>query len=141
MGETIAVKEAWVESGLYGLRSAVKNFGIERFKNNCVKATEGFNYVLLRFHEKQQYLTELKKRQSLEIKTKSENAIRQAGTIATAQIARAGDMVHNTKTKAAATTARMVSSTKGRYGQHASKMNLKAEECGSTFNATSCMEK
>lgn len=28
--ETLAIKEAWVESGLYGIRSAVKNFGIER---------------------------------------------------------------------------------------------------------------
>ncbi len=31
-GETLAVKEAWIESGLYGLRSAVKSFGIERFR-------------------------------------------------------------------------------------------------------------
>lgn len=45
--ETIAIKEAWIESGLYGLRSAVKTFGIERFKDNCRKATEGFNHVLL----------------------------------------------------------------------------------------------
>ena len=37
---TIAVKEAWVESGLYGIRSAVKNFGIERFKKNCDKASQ-----------------------------------------------------------------------------------------------------
>lgn len=27
-------------------RSAVKNFGIERFKSNCLRATEGFNFVL-----------------------------------------------------------------------------------------------
>lgn len=44
--ETIAIKECWVESRLYGLRSAVKNFGIERFKSNCLRATEGFNFVL-----------------------------------------------------------------------------------------------
>ncbi len=44
--ETVAIKEAWVESGLYGLRSAVKNFGIERFKDNCRKATDGFDHVL-----------------------------------------------------------------------------------------------
>lgn len=43
---TIAVKEAWVESGLYGIRSAVKNFGIERFKKNCDKASQGLNHVL-----------------------------------------------------------------------------------------------
>jgi hypothetical protein len=35
--QTVAVKEAWVESRFYGLRSAIKNFGIERFKNNAVK--------------------------------------------------------------------------------------------------------
>ncbi len=45
-GETLAVKEAWIESGLYGLRSAVKSFGIERFKQNCQRATDGFNVVL-----------------------------------------------------------------------------------------------
>ena len=44
--KTIAEKEAWIESGLVGIRSAVKNFGIERFKSNCQKATEGFNFIL-----------------------------------------------------------------------------------------------
>merc|ERR1711936_865387 len=57
--ETIAVKEAWVESKLYGIRSAIKNFGIERFKNNCVKATEGFNYVLERIQTQQNSLREM----------------------------------------------------------------------------------
>lgn len=139
--ETIAVKEAWIESGLYGLRSAVKSLGIERFKNNCVKATEGFNHVLIRFHEKQQYLTELKQKTSLEIKTRSENAIKQAGIRATTQIARAADMVHNTKNKAADRTAAMLCITAGRYRSHASKMKLRAEECRSAYNASSTIEK
>jgi len=56
---TVAVKSAWVESSFYGLRSAIKNFGIERFKKNCVKATEGFNHVLERFHRQQTSLREL----------------------------------------------------------------------------------
>ena len=119
----------------------MKNFGIERFKNNCVKATEGFNHVLIRFHEKQLYLTELKQRKSLEIKTRSENAIKQAGIRATTQIARAADMVHKTKNKAADKTAAMMGITAGRYRSHAYKMNLRAEECRSTYNATSIMEK
>ena len=37
---TIAVKEAWVESSFYGLRSAIKNFGVERFKKNCIKVRQ-----------------------------------------------------------------------------------------------------
>ena len=56
---TVAVKQAWVESNFYGLRSAIKNFGIERFKVNCVKATEGFNHVLERFHRQQHSFREL----------------------------------------------------------------------------------
>lgn len=56
---TVAVKQAWVESNFYGLRSAIKKFGIERFKKNCVKATEGFNYVLDKFHSRQNNLREL----------------------------------------------------------------------------------
>jgi len=54
--QTIAVKEAWVESRFYGLRTAIKNFGIERFKMNCVKATAGFNHVLESFQQRQQEL-------------------------------------------------------------------------------------
>ena len=56
---TVAVKQAWVESNFYGLRSAIKSFGIERFKVNCVKATEGFNHVLERFQQQQTNLREM----------------------------------------------------------------------------------
>lgn len=111
--ETIAVKEAWVESRLYGLRSAVKNFGIERFKNNCMKATQGFNHVLKHLHEQQQYLAELRQRKSQEMKARGENAIKQAGLKATAQITKAADVVNITR---------------GRYKLHAAKVNLTAEE-------------
>ncbi len=37
--QTLAVKEAWVESKFYGLRTAIKNFGIERFKSNTVRVS------------------------------------------------------------------------------------------------------
>ena len=45
---TKAIKEAWIESEIYGLRSAIKSFGIDRFKKNCEKATNGFEWVLKR---------------------------------------------------------------------------------------------
>jgi len=45
---TKAIKEAWIESEIYGLRSAIKTFGIDRFKKNCEKATNGFEWVLKR---------------------------------------------------------------------------------------------
>merc|ERR1712154_489614 len=48
-----------VESNFYGLRSAIKSFGIERFKVNCVKATDGFNHVLERFQQQQNNLREM----------------------------------------------------------------------------------
>lgn len=45
---TKSIKEAWIESDIYGLRSAIKSFGIDRFKKNCDKATKGFEWVLNR---------------------------------------------------------------------------------------------
>lgn len=75
--ETIAIKEAWVESGIYGLRSAVKNFGIERFKQNCSRATEGFNHVL---RHQQLYLREMREKKWQEMRDKGE-AIREKITI------------------------------------------------------------
>jgi len=83
--ETLAVKEAWIESGLYGLRSAVKNFGIERFKNNCHRATDGFNHVMAHLHMRQQYLSDMHLRKFQEIKNKGETAIRNAKDIAKAK--------------------------------------------------------
>jgi len=56
---TVAMKHAWVESNFFGLRSAIKNFGIERFKVNCVKATDGFNHVLEKFQKQQHTFREL----------------------------------------------------------------------------------
>lgn len=89
--QTIAVKEVWVESRLYGLRyissntvcffmqpnvtifrSAVKNFGIERFKQNCLKATDGFNFVLERLHDRQMYLKEIHGKRWQEMRDRSE---------------------------------------------------------------------
>jgi len=57
--QTIALKEVWVESRFYGLRSAIKSFGVERFKKNCEKATVGFNYVIERVQAQQNTLREI----------------------------------------------------------------------------------
>merc|ERR1712141_203455 len=70
--ETLAIKEAWVESGLYGLRSAVKGFGIERFKSNCVKATEGFNIVLQHFQDQQCHLRKIRVQKWQEMRDRGE---------------------------------------------------------------------
>ena len=54
------MKEAWVESRFYGLRTAIKNFGIDRFKLNSIKATEGFNHVLSGIQEQQMNFQRIK---------------------------------------------------------------------------------
>lgn len=41
-----ADKQVWIESDIYGLRSAIKKFGVDRFKKNCVAATQGFEWVM-----------------------------------------------------------------------------------------------
>ena len=87
---TLAVKEAWIESGLYGIRSAVKNFGIERFKNNCHRATEGFNHVLGQIQERQIYLSQMPKRKFNQIRSKGEHAIRNATDLAKSKAANTG---------------------------------------------------
>jgi len=55
-GHTVALKQGWVESNFYGLRSAIKNFGMESFKRNITRSTQGFNHVLERLTEREQEL-------------------------------------------------------------------------------------
>lgn len=43
---TIAYRSAWIDSQVFGFASAIRAFGCERFKKNCQKTNEGFNYVL-----------------------------------------------------------------------------------------------
>ena len=43
---TKLAKECWIESSIFGFRSAIKKFGVDRYKKNCGPATEGFNMVL-----------------------------------------------------------------------------------------------
>ena len=81
--ETIAIKEVWIESGLYGFRTAVKNFGIERFKQNCTKATEGFNHVLHTLKHQNQnlnmHLKETQQRRWNQMKNAKENFCEKIG--------------------------------------------------------------
>ena len=57
-----------MESRFYGLRSAIKSFGIERFKSNCVKATAGFNIVLERLASQQHQLVRMRQEKLEEFK-------------------------------------------------------------------------
>ncbi|KAL7301171.1 hypothetical protein TKK_0006142 [Trichogramma kaykai] len=43
---TIAKRSAWIESSVFGFSRAIQAFGLERFKKNCIKMSNGFNYVL-----------------------------------------------------------------------------------------------
>ncbi len=72
-GQTLAVKEAWVESRFYGLGSAIKSFGIERFKHNTVRASEGFNHVLERLQQQQVSLREMGHHKLSEFNQKRDN--------------------------------------------------------------------
>ncbi len=46
-GPSTAVhKEVWIDSDVFGFQSAIRKFGVDRFKRNCVRATEGFDWVL-----------------------------------------------------------------------------------------------
>uniref|UniRef100_A0A0K8TSW3 PRELI/MSF1 domain-containing protein n=1 Tax=Tabanus bromius TaxID=304241 RepID=A0A0K8TSW3_TABBR len=45
-GKTIAVRSAWIDSQVFGFSRAIRAFGVERFKKNCGKMVNGFNFVL-----------------------------------------------------------------------------------------------
>ncbi|XP_043640723.1 protein preli-like isoform X2 [Drosophila teissieri] len=47
-GSTLAVRRAYISSQVFGFSRAIRAFGIERFKANGNKASNGFNYVLRR---------------------------------------------------------------------------------------------
>ena len=53
----------------------MKSFGIERFKQNCTRATEGFNHVLYHLHQMKQ-VREKKWTEMKEMKQKGVDAIR-----------------------------------------------------------------
>ena len=43
---TVCEKNVWIESDIVGLRSAIKKFGVDRFKTNCVKASDGLLWAI-----------------------------------------------------------------------------------------------
>ena len=47
---TLVEKQAWIESDMFGFRSAIKKFGIDRFKKNSLRASQGFDWVLDRLY-------------------------------------------------------------------------------------------
>jgi hypothetical protein len=36
-GKTIALRSAWIDSQVFGFATAIRAFGVERFKKNCNK--------------------------------------------------------------------------------------------------------
>lgn len=44
--KTVAIRSARIDSQVHGFSHIIQSFGVERFKNNCVKTVNGFNYVL-----------------------------------------------------------------------------------------------
>ncbi|KAH8298479.1 hypothetical protein KR044_005620 [Drosophila immigrans] len=53
-GRTLAVRRAYISSQVFGFSRAIRAFGIERFKMNGNKASNGFNYVLRRMFPQHQ---------------------------------------------------------------------------------------
>ena len=46
---TSVKKEVWIESDCLGLRSAIRKFGMDRYKRNYLAAAQGFEYVLEKY--------------------------------------------------------------------------------------------
>ncbi|XP_031627387.1 protein preli-like isoform X1 [Contarinia nasturtii] len=44
--KTIAIRSAWIDSQVFGFSRAIRAFGCDRFKKNCIKMVNGFNFVL-----------------------------------------------------------------------------------------------
>lgn len=45
---TCVTRSAWVTSQVYGFSRAIEAFGMDRFKKNCTKMGQGFEFVLAR---------------------------------------------------------------------------------------------
>lgn len=43
---TVCEKNVWITSDIVGLRSAIRKFGIDRFKANCVRASDGLKWAI-----------------------------------------------------------------------------------------------
>lgn len=45
-GKTVAKRSAFITSSVFGFSRAIRAFGVERFKSNCNKTANGFNFIL-----------------------------------------------------------------------------------------------
>lgn len=45
---TVAKRSAWIDSQVFGFSRAIQAFGMDRFKKNCNKMANGFEFVLAR---------------------------------------------------------------------------------------------
>ncbi|XP_034478238.1 protein preli-like [Drosophila innubila] len=101
-GRTLAIRRAYISSQVFGFSRAIRAFGIERFKMNGNKASNGFNYVLRRMFPQHQLTS-----------TSAGPATSQPGTTAVAQygdmaVATANHSVSNSsKTEALKKTAKI----------------------------------
>ena len=43
---TVCEKNVWITSDIVGLRSAIRKFGVDRFKSNCVRASDGLLWAI-----------------------------------------------------------------------------------------------
>lgn len=43
---TLAKRSVWIDSKMYGFSLAIQKFGLERYKKNILKMTNGFNFIL-----------------------------------------------------------------------------------------------
>ena len=76
---TFNLQTQFINCFSYGIRSAVKNFGIERFKTNCHRATDGFNLVMAHLHTRQQYLKDMQMKKFQQIRQTGETVIARYG--------------------------------------------------------------
>merc|ERR1719167_1727589 len=44
--KTVCQKNVWITSDIVGLRSAIRKFGVDRFKSNCVRASDGLLWAI-----------------------------------------------------------------------------------------------
>ena len=70
----------------------MKSFGVERFKQNCGRATAGFNHVLQHLQSRQQHLSEIRAKKWQEVKDRGE-FLRETA-IHAAEVAKAHSQVH-----------------------------------------------
>lgn len=82
-GRTLAVRRAYISSQVFGVSRAIRAFGIERFKSNCQKTSNGFNYVLTRMFPNYQHIPINRKISAGAIKDSSTNMSHHITTVQT----------------------------------------------------------